>query len=88
MVTKNFLPDQYLNNNKLDINHRYLKQQFSDHDAIWAKIREVVIRGDFTLGSEVDLLEDEYAQLCGTRHAIGVGSGTDALFFEFEGAGY
>jgi dTDP-3-amino-2,3,6-trideoxy-4-keto-D-glucose/dTDP-3-amino-3,4,6-trideoxy-alpha-D-glucose/dTDP-2,6-dideoxy-D-kanosamine transaminase len=84
MDTKKFLPEQYQNTNKLDINHNYLQQQFADHNEIWAKIREVVIRGDFTLGSEVDLLEDEYAQLCGTRHAIGVGSGTDALFLSLK----
>ncbi len=84
MSTKNFLPEQYQITNKIDINHNYLQHQFADHDVIWEKIREVVIRGDFTLGSEVDLLENEYAQLCGTRHAIGVGSGTDALFLSLK----
>ena len=84
MTTKNYLPEQYQITNKLDINHNYLQQQFADHDAIWAKIREVVIRGDFTLGSEVDLLENEYALLSATRHAIGVGSGTDALFLSLK----
>ena len=87
MNTKNFLPEQYQNTNKLDINHNYLQQQFSDHDAIWAKVRAVVVRGDFTLGSEVDLLEDEYAQLCKTRHAISVGSGTDALLLSLKALG-
>ena len=87
MNTKNFLPEQYQSTNKLDINHNYLQQQFSDHDAIWAKVREVVVRGDFTLGSEVDLLEDEYAQLCNTRHAISVGSGTDALLLSLKALG-
>jgi len=33
----------------------------------------------FVLGEEGRALEAEVAQLCGTRHAIGVGSGTDAL---------
>lgn len=87
MTTKNFLPEQYRQTNKLDINHNYLQQQFADHDAIWAKIREVVIRGDFTLGSEVDRIEEEFARLCGTRHAIGVGSGTDALFLSLKALG-
>ena len=87
MTTKNFLPAQYQKTNQLDINHNYLRQQFADHDEIWEKIREVVIRGDFTLGSEVDRIEDEYAKLCGTRHAIGVGSGTDALFLSLKALG-
>ena len=85
--TKNYLPEQYKQNDKLGINHNYLKQQFSDHDIIWSKIREVVKRGDFTLGSEVDLLEKEYAQISGTNHAIGVGSGTDAIFLSLKALG-
>lgn len=86
-TTKNFLPEQYRQSNKLDINHNYLNQQFSDHEVIWTKMREVVIRGDFTLGSEVDLLEKEYAQISGTSHAIGVGSGTDAIFLSLKALG-
>ena len=81
---KNFLPEQYRQDKKLDINHNYLEEQFADHEVIWTKMREVVLRGDFTLGSEVDLLEKEYANLCATRHAIGVGSGTDALFLSLK----
>ena len=84
---KNFLPMQYEQTNKLDINHNYLAQQFSDHEDIWAKMREVVTRGDFTLGSDVDLLEKEYAQISGTNHAIGVGSGTDAIFLSLKALG-
>lgn len=84
---KNFLPNQYQDSNKLDINHNYLTEQFADHEAIWEKIRKVVIRGDFTLGSEVDMLEAEYAQFCGSKHAIGVGSGTDALFLSLKALG-
>ncbi|MDE0784202.1 MAG: DegT/DnrJ/EryC1/StrS family aminotransferase [Planktomarina sp.] len=86
-TTKNFLPEQYRQSNKLGINHNYLDQQFSDHQVIWAKMRDVVIRGDFTLGSEVDLLEKEYAHISGTKHAIGVGSGTDAIFLSLKALG-
>jgi dTDP-4-amino-4,6-dideoxygalactose transaminase len=86
-TTKNFLPKQYEQTNKLGINHNYLDQQFSDHEAIWAKMREVIIRGDFTLGSDVDLLEKEYALISGTNHAIGVGSGTDAIFLSLKALG-
>lgn len=84
MTIKNFLPQQYQNTNKLDINHNYLKKQFADHDFIWEKIREVVVRGDFTLGEEVDKLEAEFAKLSGAKHAVGVGSGTDALFLSLK----
>ncbi len=83
----NFLPEQYRQTDQLEINHNYLHQQFADHEEIWEKIRAVVVRGDFTLGAEVDRLEEEYARLCGTQHAIGVGSGTDALFLSLKALG-
>lgn len=83
----NFLPEQYRTTNKLAINHNYLTEQFADHDVILGKIREVVIRGDFTLGEEVDKLEAEFAALCNTRHSIAVGSGTDALFLSLKALG-
>ena len=38
-----------------------------------------VRRGDHILGSEVAAFETEFAEYCGAKHAIGVGSGTDAL---------
>ncbi len=59
----------------------FLGSQFSEieADAIWAKIRPVVLRGDFTLGKELGEFEEAYAKKAGTKHAIGVASGTDAL---------
>ena len=83
----NFLPEQYRTTNRLSINHNYLAEQFADHDVILAKIRDVVVRGDFTLGEEVDRLENEFAALCNTRHAVSVGSGTDALFLSLKALG-
>lgn len=45
-------------------------------DAIW----DAVLRhGQFILGPEVAAFEQAWARYCRTRHAIGVGSGTDAL---------
>ncbi len=75
----NFLPDQYESTQKLGINHNYLPEQFADMDAILAKVREVVVQGDFTLGRAVDRVEERYAALQGAKHAVGVNSGTDAL---------
>ena len=86
-VVQNFLPEQYLKDNLLSINHNYLSQQFADYDVILSKIRDVVIRGDFTLGHEVDLLEREYANLNEVKHAVAVGSGTDALFLSLKALG-
>jgi dTDP-4-amino-4,6-dideoxygalactose transaminase len=44
-----------------------------------AAIRGVLERGWFVLGPEVEAFEAEFAAYCGARHAVGVGSGTEAL---------
>jgi dTDP-4-amino-4,6-dideoxygalactose transaminase len=50
-----------------------------DRESIDAAIRRVLDRGLFVLGPEVEAFESEFATMCGARHAVGVGSGTDAL---------
>ena len=84
---KNFYPKQYLTDKKYPINHNYLTEQFSDKDIILQKISEVVKNNDFTLGSCVDEVESLIAAEAGTRYAIGVGSGTDALFLSLKALG-
>jgi len=44
-----------------------------------AAAERVLDSSHFVLGDEGKALEAELAQLCGARHAVGVGSGTDAL---------
>jgi dTDP-4-amino-4,6-dideoxygalactose transaminase len=44
-----------------------------------AAIARVLERGWFVLGEELRSFEGEFARYCGTAHAIGVGSGTEAL---------
>jgi len=44
-----------------------------------AAVQRVLDSGQFILGPEVDALEREVAAYCGTSHAVGVASGTDAL---------
>ncbi|MDC2995141.1 DegT/DnrJ/EryC1/StrS family aminotransferase [Prochlorococcus sp. AH-736-F09] len=84
---KNFYPNQYKNDKKHLINHNYLTEQFSDVDEILKKIKEVVIRNDFTLGEVVDEVESLIAKEAGTKYAIGVGSGTDAIFLSLKALG-
>jgi len=86
-MTKNFLPAQYDAARPLPINHNYLQEQFADVDAVLAKVREVVVRGDFTLGRAVDRLEERYASMLGAKFAVGVNSGTDALRLGLIGCG-
>lgn len=87
MTLKNFLPNQYEQTDSLHTNHNYLTEQFSDYPEIFEKIAAVVRKGDFTLGHAVDEFEARFAETVGVKHAIGVGSGTDALFLSLKSLG-
>jgi dTDP-4-amino-4,6-dideoxygalactose transaminase len=50
-----------------------------DDAAIREGINRVIDRGWFILGPELEAFEREFAAACGTSHAVGVGTGTDAL---------
>ena len=63
----------------MHVRYSYLPQQFADISGLLTEIEELVKSGDFTLGRPVERFEQRFAELIGTRHAIGVGSGTDAL---------
>lgn len=43
-------------------------------------LRCVFERGDFILGEEEQAFEEQFARYCGAKHAVGVNSGTDALY--------
>ena len=48
-------------------------------DDVNSAIRNVVERADYILGDDVRLFEQEFARFIGVAHAVGVGSGLDAL---------
>jgi dTDP-4-amino-4,6-dideoxygalactose transaminase len=48
-------------------------------EELLATVERVAASAAFTLGEEVEAFEEEFAAYCGTRHAVGVSSGTDAL---------
>jgi dTDP-4-amino-4,6-dideoxygalactose transaminase len=50
-------------------------------------IEEVLDHGNFILGKEVQSFEEKFASYCGVRFAIGVNSGTDALFLSLKALG-
>jgi dTDP-4-amino-4,6-dideoxygalactose transaminase len=57
-----------------------LKAQGRDIEAeIQRALGKVFQRCDFILGEEVSLFEREFAEYCQVTHAVGVGSGTDAV---------
>ena len=51
----------------------------ADAAAIREAIERVVVRGWFILGPELEAFESEFASACRAPHAIGVGTGTDAI---------
>ena len=63
----------------MKVRYSYLPQQFEDAEDLWRELKEFVKTGDFTLGEPLREFERKFAQLIGTKHAIGVNSGTDAI---------
>ncbi|TPV96810.1 MAG: DegT/DnrJ/EryC1/StrS family aminotransferase [Myxococcales bacterium FL481] len=63
----------------MHVRYSYLPQQFAQIDELLAELGALARSGDFTLGEPVTRFERRFAELIGTRHAVGVGSGTDAL---------
>ncbi|MBA7659870.1 dTDP-3-amino-3,4,6-trideoxy-alpha-D-glucose transaminase [subsurface metagenome] len=48
-------------------------------------IRELLLKtGQFTLGPQVAEFESKFAKLCQTKYAVGLSSGTDALFLSMK----
>lgn len=65
---------------KTDIPLVDLKAQYRTiRDEVRAAIDGVLDSMQLTIGPNVKAFDQEFAAFCGTRHAIGVGSGTDAI---------
>lgn len=60
-------------------------------DELWPelsiRLEKVIRSGQFILGPETKNFESEIASFLGTKHAIGVNSGTDALVIGLRAAG-
>ena len=54
-------------------------QYFQLKKEIDGAVRQVIERGRFILGEEVEAFEKEFAEYCGCGYGIGVGSGTEAI---------
>jgi dTDP-3-amino-3,4,6-trideoxy-alpha-D-glucose transaminase len=50
-----------------------------DSRAVYSAIHRVIESGWFILGPEVEAFEQEFAAAAGAAHAVGVGTGTDAI---------
>ena len=63
----------------MQVRYSYLKDQFSNCPELWKKLKKFVLTGDFTLGKDLEIFEKNFARLIGTKYALGVNSGTDAI---------
>lgn len=61
------------------------------HDELGGELESAVARvvgsGRYLLGSELEAFEREFAEYCGTRHCVGVGSGLSAIELALRAAG-
>ena len=80
MKNNNFLIKQYNTDQKKSLKHNYLAEQFSDYSKIFKDIEKVVRKGDYTLGDQVVKFEKNISKITGSKYALGVGNGTDALY--------
>jgi dTDP-4-amino-4,6-dideoxygalactose transaminase len=56
-------------------------------DELDAAIARVLASGRYILGPEVSAFEEEFAAYCGSRHAVGVANGTDAITIALRAMG-
>ena len=71
----------------MKVRYSYLPQQFADCEDLWKELRDFVTTGDFTLGKPLTKFEEDFAELVGTKYAIGVNSGTDAIKLSLKAMG-
>ncbi len=63
----------------MKVRYSYLRQQFGNAPDLWINLKKFVQTGDFTLGKPLEKFEKNFAKLIGTKYAVGVNSGTDAI---------
>lgn len=57
------------------------------HGQLVESAERVIASGQFVLGTEVSTFEQRWAEFCGVRNAVSVGSGLDALYFALRALG-
>ena len=65
----------------------YRAEYEAERTDILAAVDQVMRSGQLILGESVRSFEHEFASYCGTRHGVGVNSGTDALFLALRALG-
>jgi len=70
----------------LYVRYLSLQNQFKD-GTLWNAVRKEFEACQFILGPEVEKFESNFARLCQSSFALGVNSGTDALFLALKALG-
>ncbi|HET9493712.1 MAG TPA: DegT/DnrJ/EryC1/StrS family aminotransferase, partial [Chloroflexia bacterium] len=69
----------------------YINDTRAQYDSIKVEVQRavnaVMEKSYFILGENVAAFEREFAEYCGTRHAVGVGNGTDAIHLACRAVG-
>ena len=71
----------------MKVRYSYLYDQFKDSEDLWDSLKKFVSTGDFTLGEELLKFEKSFANLIGSKFALGVNSGTDAIKLSLKAMG-
>ncbi len=53
-------------------------------DELLSAVKKVFESGNYVLGPELETLEKNFAKFCGTKHALGIANGTDALILAMK----
>jgi len=87
-VGYSYLLEQF-NLDSKDVKVKYIDLPKQAHaEDMLNDIRELLLKtGQFTLGPQVAEFEEKFARLCQAKYAIGVNSGTDALFLSLKALG-
>jgi len=70
----------------IQVKYLDLPKQFKD-ERFWVRLKEQFETCQFIMGPELQKFESRFAELCQTPFALGVNSGTDALFLSLKGLG-
>ena len=65
----------------------FISEYQSVKSQINSAISDVLSRGSFILGNEVSKFEEEFTTYIGTKHCVGVASGTDAITLSLRALG-
>ncbi len=72
---------------KYKVRYSYLPQQFGNCPDLWKDLKKFVKTGDFTLGKPLLKFENKFSKLIGSKFAVGVNSGTDAIKLSLKALG-